>query len=236
MRMLRTICILALLMCAAPASAALEVNLYLAPQLGDGTTIETAYRSLLNDFVHPQNGEWFDELDNPVRHYSIVVLYAEPATHQAIQADSRVTRLIPMVSATVEQVRTNFDTPLTSLFSSGALTTLRARIEALGIDTEWATAATTMRDLVKRILHQHMVVQRTNVARETALDRLYALPLTGTVADLTDAQRTAAKEWMTRKGMPTAWITTSTTVRQLLRYIIERVNAEPLNVGQVGTQ
>lgn len=217
---------------------ALEINLYLAPVVAFTPPFPvpagvTAYRAVLCEHVVGP-GEWFDGLDHPSRRVVIAVVHAEPATHQAIQADTRITRLLPMVSATREQIVARFNTPLVTLFPAAELVSTRSALEAIGIDMSWTNASTTARDLVRGLFHHKYLVQRAHGEGDANRIRLYDLDLTATVASLTSQQRTAIRNWMTSRGMDISWITNSTTIRAVTRYIHERIATETLDVGGVG--
>src|SRR5512147_2193644 len=65
------------------------IRFYIAPQGGSGTDADP-YRSILNDLIDIQVGDWFDEIDNPARRISICCVHASQATHDRIAADVRV--------------------------------------------------------------------------------------------------------------------------------------------------
>lgn len=174
-----------------------------------------------------------DHFDSPVRRVALEFVGCEPSVHQTIQATAGVTRLLPLVSVTRAQLRTHYDTPLTTLFTGAQLTALRNALEAVGFDTGWTGAATTMRDLLRRFIHHHYTHQICFGKGQVAMNALHALPLTATMASLTSAQRTQARAWMTSKGIDSSWITASSTVREVCRYITEHLPDRGFDVAGV---
>lgn len=61
------------------------IRVYRAPQIGTGTW-DDPFRSILHDFIDPDKGDSFTEIDNPVKKVSICVLNARQSVHDAIFA------------------------------------------------------------------------------------------------------------------------------------------------------
>jgi hypothetical protein len=203
-------------------------NMYLAPREGDGLTPETAFRSIFRRWPGVLQ---YSEIRNHSRMTSITFLEAPDAVHTAIQADPRVVRLFPVVSATLEQIRANLDVPLVS-FGTSYATQLRAALEARGVDTDWAMAATTGRDLVRRLVRAYLFSQSIGGTNGTNALALLASNLDATVGSLSATVRNGAKSWLTAQGLDTSWIVSGTTVRQVLAWALGARTWPALALGE----
>jgi hypothetical protein len=202
----------------------LKINLYVAPReaatLTMGPTTWPITRSILCAFMNGAAGEWFDEIDHDGRQQSLCCVHASDATHTAIQADARVTRILPVLSATAAQIAARLDTPLLDLYTAPQLVTFRDKMTAVGYDLDDIPGTATVRQVMTRLINHLFVHQRF---RDAALRDLFSLSLTATVGSISTARRNAIKAWMTGHGIDSTWIAGTTTVRQVVRYVVANV-------------
>jgi len=209
---------------------ALEYNIYLTTMKGGPWRWFTNLRRpVLFDQMIPADGEEYQDLHYPQRQMSLLVVRAQPARHVVFQAISGVTRILPFVSLTGAQIRTNLDKPLVDLLTGAKITEMRNAFESNGIDTDWATSATTFRDLIRYLLRRHRLGQLLEQGGDTAKAFLTA-NLTATVGSIPNAARNRISAWMASRGLATAWITGATTVRQVLRYIHNNLSHTPIKI------
>lgn len=195
----------------------MSIALYLAPQIGSGTYSDP-YRSMLNDLINIISGDWFDEIDHPIRRVSICCVHASDATHSAIALNSQVVRLSSLMPDNLD-FASKMDMAATSL-PTDMQTAIVTALEAKGINTAWMSAATTLRELVAMLLRVCQFAQRAEGNNNAALKILITANLDSTFGSFTTTRRNAIKTWMASKGLATGWITNSSTVRQIIHFIM----------------
>lgn len=200
-------------------------NVYLSGVTGDGLTIETGYRPTLAIDLEsdPSNRAAF--LFSSARQTFLCYVFADDVTHQAIQSRADVVRIFPIVSVTLAQAIANFSSPLTSIFTGAQLTAVKAAIEAKGYDVAWTSASTTAKQLIRFLQNVHVLGEWVHGDNNSNLKSFLAANLATTVGSLSAAVRNSASTWMTNHGLSTAWITGTTTVRQVLRYIVQNYDS-----------
>lgn len=196
-------------------------NVYLSGFTGDGLTIETGYRPTLAIDLEGDPSNRASYLFSSARGTFLCFVYADDATHQTIQARADVVRIFSVVSATLAQAQANFNAPLTSVFTGAQLTAVKAAIEAKGYDVAWTSAATTAKQLIRFLLNMHILGEWAHGDNNANLKSFLAANLAATVGSLSAAVRNSASTWMTNHGLSTSWITGTTTVRQVIRYIVQ---------------
>jgi hypothetical protein len=190
---------------------------YVAPQQGDGSYFNP-YRSILNDLINIQQGDWFDEIDNPARHISICCVHALQTSHDAILADGRA---LPIGSIFDDAQKTTF---LNSLISSiPNLTVLKTSLESLGISTSWLSGSNTIRDGIRYLIRVFSTAQIADGEGNTNIKNLISRNLDVTVQQIPVAIRNEVKNWMQAKGLAIGWINNATTVREIVHFIIENL-------------
>lgn len=198
----------------------MPVNFYLSDLQGDGLTIETAFNpSFLSALAGDQGDQHARWWISRAKNTAVSFVQAADSVHTAIQAVTGVVRLIPLLSVTLQQMVTHLNTPLTDIFTTAQLNALKTDIEAKGYDTGWTSGATTFRQLVRHLLTVHLFGEEADATANTNLRGFLAANLDTRMNQLTTAQRNAASAWMTARGLSTSWITGTTTVRTVLRYI-----------------
>jgi len=203
----------------------MKVRFYVAPQQGDGT-FQNPYRSILNDLINISQGEWFDEIDHPARRISICCVHASDATHAVILADSRP---VP-ISELYEEGAVNEG--LSHIFNNiTGSTALKTKMENHGISTSWITNSNTMRDVLRYLIRIFTVTQITDGEGNTNVKEFLKANLTTTVAQIPVGVRTSIRNWMQAKGLAIGWITNSTTVREIVHFIIENLGIGKLKMS-----
>ena len=140
----------------------MPIRIYRAKQIGTGTW-EDPYRSILNEFIDIHQGDWFDEIDNPLTHFSICMVYARQVAHDAIYADrtvnpGRIVYLSPLSKDDVEK-RIN----LSILWS---ILPLAFRMIALNVITKdgfeimEVQADHTLKDIIRLLIYKNFRQQR----------------------------------------------------------------------------
>lgn len=207
------------------------VKIYIAPQIGNGT-FEDPFRSLINNYIDVSAGEGFTEIDNPARRYSICAVTAQPITHAAITADPSVISLTP-IDVTAAELAAQLDQLVSSLPLSFR-NNVQAALEAHGISFAWVGATNTVRDVFRYLLRVHFFSQMADGEGNANVLAFIRANLDSTVQQLSAAQRNAAKTWMESKGLPTGWITNSTTVRQVIHSIVQDLGFGLISLGGQG--
>lgn len=143
--------------------------------------------------------------------WCITAVDALLVTHTVIQSDPTIS-LIPFIdaggdylplSATVSQVR------------SVSRTAIGTVLEGQGVPTDWITGATTLRAVLIQTIRQLEIAQRLG-------DDFPNIDLDLTVGDIPAAQRGRIINWMDANNIDRSDITSSTTVRQILRRLVQR--------------
>lgn len=203
----------------------MSIRFYLAPQQGTGT-FQDPFRSILNDLIDVQAGDSFQEIDNPARRISICCVRASDATHAVISADAR---LLP-VSARVadDGLLEHLETLFNSLPGIGALKTA---LEARGISTSWISGSNNVRDGLRYLMRVFSIAQIADGMGNAHVKTIIAQNLDSTVGDVAPAVRNGVKNWMQAKGLATGWITNSTTVRQVIHFIVENLGIGRLRMS-----
>ncbi len=202
------------------------VRFYIAPQTGDGLTVETGFRSIINNYVNVAAGEWFDEIDNPARRISIVCVHAPQATHDTIAADSTIIAIgNPIEEANIKNA---LDAPISAIPN---VATLKTKLEGIGISTSWYSADNTVRDGIRYLMRVFSFAQIVDGLGNANIKTFIANNLDTTMNQIPANIRNAVSNWMQSKGLATGWITSSTTVRQVLHFIVTNLGFGALKVS-----
>jgi hypothetical protein len=199
----------------------LNMKLYLAPQSGTGAE-EDPIRSILNDLIDINQGDWFDEIDNPARKISLCSVHASVQTHAIIQADGRAVLLTPNEITSSAALKETLDAPFTS-WPSAWRTAAKTGLEANGISVAWVTETNTLRDVLRYLLRVSVFAQIADYSGSSALKNFLAKNLTAKYSGLTTNQKNTVVSWMAAKGLATGWIESNTTIRQIIHYVMENL-------------
>jgi hypothetical protein len=208
----------------------MPLRIYICPMIGAGQHPNTTqpwtdatgpWRSLMVNFLNPSLGDSGEGIDHPGHNIVITLVDASASTLTTIEADIRVTPVIPLRATD----RTHLAQILATPFSSYPLAwrnAARAKLEGWGINTEWITASHTMKDVLRQVIKLFSIAQVMDGAGQTEVINFIKNNLDSTVGSLSAAQRNAASSWLTSRGVDTSWITGTTTVRQVVHYISDK--------------
>jgi hypothetical protein len=201
------------------------VRFYLAPQQGTGTILDPI-RSILNDFINIYADEKFNEIDNPARKISICCVHASQATHDSIVADGRS---LP-IGNLIEDVE--LKTYLNSLISSiPNVSVLKTVLETYGISTSWLSGSNTIRDGIRYLVRIFATAQIANGEYNANIKDLIGRNLDVTIQNIPAQIRNAVRNWMQGKGLAIGWINNSTTVREVVHFIVENLGFGKLRMS-----
>jgi hypothetical protein len=195
----------------------MKVRFYLAPQQGTGTMIDP-YRSILNDLIDITQGDWFDEIDNPARLISICCVHASQVSHDAIIVDGR--------SLPIGEIfdDSNMKTYLDSLINSiPNLSVLKVSLGNYGVSTSWLSGSNTIRDGIRYLIRVFSTCQIANGEGNINITNLISRNLDITVQQIPVQIRNGVRDWMQGKGLAIGWINNSTTVREIVHFIVENL-------------
>jgi len=187
----------------------------LDPNPANWTDTTGPYRSLLNTFINPANGDNFDEIDHPARRISICTVEASASVLTAIEADSRITPVIPLRATDRTHLASILATPFSS-YPSAWRNAARTKLEGWGINTEWITGSHTMKDVLRQVIKIFSIAQVADGHGQTNVKEFLKGNLDARVSAIPVAQRNAIGIWLQSRGIDTAWITRTTTVRQVV--------------------
>lgn len=203
----------------------MPIRIYVAPQIGSGVVLDPnplnwtdttgPFRSLLTKFISPSAGEGFDEIDHPARRISICTVEAQSATLDAIEADPRVTPVIPTRATDRAQLAQILNAPFSS-YPLAWRNSARLRLEGFGVNTEWITGTNTMKDVLRQVIKLFSVAQVADGQGQANVVEFLKGNLDVTVSAIPATLRQAIRDWLLVKGMDVSWITGSTTVRQVV--------------------
>lgn len=197
---------------------------YRCDQIGDGTR-SNPFRSVLTAYVtQNESGEGFWDLINRAVPTRYAVARTLHSVHLSIDGDVRCTALsseLADITAVNGWLDGTHDGVGNSVF------------EGDSISMAWTTQSTTRRQVFRYLVRQHAVIQNIRGVRENLALLVLAGNLDARVNTFPSGQRQAVARWMNSKGLSTTWITGSTTVRQVLQFILENADWPVLSLGEV---
>lgn len=194
---------------------ALTFRFYRSTQIGDGSKINP-WRSKLTEYVaEDATGAGFWDWLNPVRELRYALVRCESLLHIAIAADADIMALSPELADEAELI-TWLDTAVN--LTANQIT----RLENDGISTAWMSAQTTARQILRYAGWLHVFYGDFMSSHADAVEFLLT-NLDTTIGQLTQAVRSRARDWITSKGLDVLWIQNSTTVRQVIQYVLENI-------------
>lgn len=204
----------------------MSIRFYLAPQQGDGTE-NNPFRSILNDLINVQQGDWFDEIDNPARHISLCCAHGPQAMHDTIALDSRVLP-IGNICADGTALRYSLDSLLSGLSN---LPALKTALETWGISTSWLSGSNTLRDGLRYVIRVFITGQIADGQGDGNWKALLGKNLTATFNSLTAAQRNAIRAWLASRGLAENWIGSTTTIREIVHFVVMNLGIGKLRMS-----
>lgn len=208
------------------------IRIYLAPQIGTGTR-QDPFRSLLHDLINVAGGDSFDEIDNPAKRMTVCTVTASQVTHDAIAADGRVTPLMPAVVSDMDALNAVLDTQFSS-FDSTWRSATSAAAELAGINTGWINLTNTLRDVMQYLLRVHVFAQLIDGSAYPNIKTLIAANLGTPMSSIPAGVKTAASSWLSARGLSAGWVTPTTTVRQVVHYVVTNLGFGAINFAKTG--
>ena len=212
----------------------MKSRFYIAPQIWRQETLPDSHvieywSSLLNDFINVHAGEWFDEVDHPGRHISICCVDALDASHSNMLADSRVCPVSGLFDSR-EDIPSGVNSTLDSVPN---ISVMKTKLENLGIDTTWITGATSVKQALRFILKLFSISQHLTGKKLLLVRHVLEVSPDLTVTNIPTEKRNAVRNWMENKGLAVDWITGTTTLRQVVNYIMLHLPFGKIRMGGV---
>lgn len=204
---------------------ALTYRLYRSIRIGTGAR-DNPWRSKLTLYITADGtGADFWDWIHDARPVRYALTRCDSTVHTQIAADIEITPLSPELSTLA--ALNSWGNELASTIPLG----MRDQLEADGCSMSWVTAQTTKREVLRYLSRMHRISQELRRLRESdALDFLMQ-DLTRPVAQVPLAARTRISTWMHNHDLETTWITGSTTVREVIHFILEQRVWDPLPFG-----
>jgi hypothetical protein len=204
----------------------LQYRFYHSPRIGAGTVRDPYRAKICNYIVGQSDGtNYWDWINNskPVR-YGLA--YCADTIHSLIDADAEIASISGRLSDLIT---------LQSYLNGVNLLTpaIHNIIEDDSINLGWLASETTNRQLWRYICKSHVIGQGAKMLASSDVLALLGTSLSVQVNKVPVRIRNAATTWMGTKGLSSAWIDGTTTVRQVLHYIVENIDWPVLMLGPV---
>jgi len=192
---------------------ALTFRFYRSKRVGTGVRGDP-FRSKLTAYITAQGGsdfeDWIlDPVDAGLTRYALAI--CDSTVHATIDGDTDIQALSPELAN---------QAAATSWLDS-AITAPAAVLTAIEGDRIPVDDVTTNRQLMRRLAIYHRLGNLLLANRETDAIGLLRSSLSLTVADLTAAVRNRVQSWMTERGISTTGITGTTTLRDVVKRIVQ---------------
>lgn len=209
---------------AAATQAVPTYRFYRSTQIGTGTQADP-FRSALTRCVVGQGNTFWDWVHD-ARSLRYALVLAEPAVHTTCAADPDITSFSTQLTAT--ELAAWLELPASSLSLAA-----RNQLETDGFSLGWANASTTRRELLRYMSKVHVMMQELKRLRDSNSLQLFNRGLDTTVGALSATVRNALASWVASHGLDTGQVNASTTVRQLIHYVLQNGTWQELNFGSV---
>jgi len=205
------------------------IRAYVATQIGTGRSREDAIRSKVRGYIDITAGERYWEFDNPARIYSFVIVSALFTTHVAIADDPDIQVLSELYNDRAELTAGIQKT--VSEYPTEIIQTMQPRLELLGINTGWITGTTPIKQIYSYIIKVFTLSQWALGHADSELLDFLRENLTTQVTAVPQNIRDRVLSWMLANGLATGWIQSTTTVREVLHYIIMNLPFQLIEVA-----
>lgn len=202
-------------------------RLYLAARLGDGVSHATPFRSKLANYISDDGTQRFWDWSNRATPWRLCLAFCDTTVHATIAADTDITVLSPE-SADLSALGTWLDGLVGTLPANVATAFENARFPV-----DWITASTTRRQLWRAISLWHVMVQSANGDGAANALAFIASNLDATVGSLSAAVRNAMSAWMTSRGLDVSQVTGATTIRAVVKGILNSGVFSPVKFGAI---
>lgn len=207
------------------------IRAYITPRIGTGTK-QDPIRSKANNYISVALGGRFNEYIHPARMYSFIVVNAPQTNHDNILADSEIDPLSELfndmgeVLVGIEKTVADFNP---TLYSS-----IQTRLELLGVNTDWITLSTKVKEIYQYMLRTFTLAQWAYGKRDNDWLNFLRANVDTLGSDLPMNVRDKILNWMTNNNLNTDWMTGTTTIRDLIHYIISNGTFFlPIKIGGV---
>lgn len=181
----------------------MALRFYVVPKVGTGASMEDPLRP---KYI-PELGQLWSAMDYGKEGTMLAAADVTSAQHTALAANADVTAIPAALDSTV---------------TNGALTTIRAQLEALKIPAGWVTTAHTYRQVVGAVGRIFMLMQRFDgMFRRVFFET--GIQLDTRMNQLTAGQRQALQQAADSFGLNSSTVTGATTVRQVLKIWIDQM-------------
>ena len=198
---------------------ALTYRFYRSPVIGTGTR-QDPFRSALTPYiVEDGTGAGFWDWINPITDARYALSCAESTIHDTVDGDATITALSDQLADLVAVV--NWLDSEAADFQPA--TPLGNVLEGDRISVAWMATQTTRRQLFRYISKTHTMGQDLKRLKNGVSIAGLGAALDLQVNQITAAQRNAIASWINSKGLSTAWVTNTTTLRQVRQYILENI-------------
>lgn len=214
----------------------MSVRIYIAPSIGDGGHPATQvsdttgpFRSRVSKYLAA--GDIHSQTDLPARGLFLSIVDGSATTHTAILADSLITPVTPAAVADMAALAAQLNAPFSS-YTLAWRNAAKAKLEGWGINTDWITGTDTLRSVLRAFVKMIHISQRFGLGEgRTGLVEWINANLDTTVSALPLSARNGIGQWMDSVGIDTSWITGTTTVREIQRYIATRLSFPAWHLG-----
>lgn len=203
------------------------IRFYLCGQVGTGTKFDPLRPAISQLAIQWDRGgtEWYDSEDDPARKFHVCIVHGSQQTHDLCMTVA--VPLTPTVAADADAANADLDSNVES-GNAAWRDALKAALEARNISSAWINPSTTPRDVLRHIFRVIFLSQWAEGANATRVLQFLAANLDTQIGDLSAQVRNAAKNWIEARGLDTAWMVNSTTVRQVVQYVLSGIQWGPL--------
>lgn len=203
---------------------ALTYRFYRSTEIGTGTIVDPR-RNVLTNYITGGDGADFWDWIHDARPIRYAFSCADSTVHDLCAADADITPYSPQL-ADLPAVQVWLDSPLSSVPVG-----IRNQIESDGFSTAWATGQTTRRAAFIYISRVHVMMQELKRLKDNDSLEMFTKGLDTTVGALTTLVRNKVSQWMENRGLDTSWVLGSTSVREVIQYIITNLEWRILQFG-----
>ena len=214
---------------------ALTYRLYRTDRIGTGGMIldpkepgamrPDPYRSALDDYItNDGTGQNFWDWVHDARPIRYALAVCESAKHDVLAADARIAPASPQCPD-LAALHAWLDTDISPD------TALLTRLENDGCSTAWVTGLTTRRQVMRYLMHVHVMSQDARRLKAAELLSFLTQNLDTRLGDLPLAVRQRARTWIESKGLTTTQFTNNSLVREVLHYLRENIEWPSLTLG-----
>jgi len=198
-------------------------QIYLAPEIGSGLSIshdpatwsETTgpLRSLVHDYMY-SNGT-LHSIHNNQRKVHITWVETTDALLDLIETDARIKKVLPVRATDQAHLKQILAAPL-STFSAAWRTNAKTFLENHGVNLEWVTLQSTIKDIILLVIKLFNIQQMAYSRGYLNVRQFLGENLDLTVSQVPPECRDEIRDWLGSVGVDVSGITATTTVREVL--------------------